>query len=107
MGLVRQVLRVPKRWTSLRFAFVGCMTCFYILLSHVPLAQADGPAVTEFGNSNAQQEFALCTKPVQALFWTRLPDGTQKIETHQIFDDSVTGFSSERPAWHLDEELTW
>ncbi len=86
------------------------VVCFVIVfcMNFLGFAQA---ATKQSGLKYLNQAALLyCDKnhgSVNAVFWTRKPDGSQILETRFISDDAVTGFLNySMPAWHLNEGLS-
>lgn len=102
--------RKRRRWWSgkVRFYFAcvaGGLSLLTLGLSG-PVAKADAPAVTDFAPS-PQASLASLNRPLHALFWTRDERGLQSMMERPVYDDAVSGFAGQHPAWHLDAELSW
>jgi hypothetical protein len=78
-----------------------------------PVAWADAPAVTDFGQDIVQPVHRPAggrdaAEPLRcALFLTWTADGVTDVQLRWIRDDAVVGFSGAHPAWQPNEGLRW
>lgn len=97
-----------SRTSLLGKALLSLLTGGITALWAAPVALADTPAVTDFG----QVETApVSTSPdksgQQAVFLTLYPDGRSHSEVRGVTDDSENAMVADHPSWELDHSLTW
>lgn len=75
------------------------------LLGQTPIARADVPAITDFGQETVQPVFAS-ENASRALFLTFYQDGRHECVVRTVQNDSVVSFAGEHPSWTLDHSLS-
>ena len=88
-------------------AVFGFLTALVLFQPH-PIALADTPAVTDFGQAEATPALTSHSGGWrQAMFLTLYPDGRSHSEIRGVKDDAENTLMGDHPTWQLDGTLTW